>query len=86
MRRPKLRIICIKEGKDSQLKEPVNIFNKIIEENFPKPKEGDAHKHTRSLQNSKMMTGPEKKLFLSHNNQNTKCKKKKKKNKKKNEY
>ena len=35
MRRPNLRIIGIDEGKDSQLKGPVNIFNKIIEENFP---------------------------------------------------
>ena len=35
MRRPNIRIIDIEESKDSQLKEPVNIFNKIIEENFP---------------------------------------------------
>jgi hypothetical protein len=35
MRRPNLRIIGIEENKDSQLKEPVNIFNKIIQENFP---------------------------------------------------
>jgi hypothetical protein len=35
MRRPNLRIIDIEKGKDSQLKGPVNIFNKIIEENFP---------------------------------------------------
>ena len=35
MRRPNLRIICIEESEDSQLKGPVNIFNKIIEENFP---------------------------------------------------
>ena len=35
MRRPKLRIIGIEESKESQLKEPVNIFNKIIENNFP---------------------------------------------------
>jgi hypothetical protein len=33
MRRPNLRIIGIEE--DSQLKGPVNIFNKIIKENFP---------------------------------------------------
>jgi hypothetical protein len=30
-----LRIICIEENEDSQLKEPVNIFNKIIEKNVP---------------------------------------------------
>jgi hypothetical protein len=35
MRRPNLSIIGIEESKDSQLKEPVNIINKIIEENFP---------------------------------------------------
>jgi hypothetical protein len=35
MRRPNLRIIGIEENKDSQHKRKVNIFNKIIEENFP---------------------------------------------------
>jgi hypothetical protein len=35
MRRPNLRIIAIEEREESQLKGPVNIFNKIIEENFP---------------------------------------------------
>ena len=35
MRRLNLRIKVIKESKDSQLKGPVNSFNKIIEENFP---------------------------------------------------
>ena len=34
MRRPRLRIIGTEESKDSQIKGPVNIFNKIIEENF----------------------------------------------------
>jgi hypothetical protein len=34
MRRLYLRIIGIEESEDSQLKGPVNIFNKIIEENF----------------------------------------------------
>jgi hypothetical protein len=33
--RPNLRIIGIEESEDSQLKRPVNIFNKIVEENFP---------------------------------------------------
>jgi hypothetical protein len=47
MRRPNLRIIGIHENEDFQLKGPVNIVNKIIEENFPK--ERDAHQHTRSL-------------------------------------
>jgi len=53
MRRSNLRIIGIEESEDSQLKGPINIFNKIIEENFLNLKERDAHKHTRSLQNSK---------------------------------
>jgi hypothetical protein len=35
MSRPNLRIIGIEESKASQLKGPVNIFNKIIEENVP---------------------------------------------------
>jgi hypothetical protein len=34
MKRPNLRIIAIEESEDSQLKGPVNILNKIIEENF----------------------------------------------------
>ena len=39
MRRPNLRIIGIEESEDSQLKGPVNIFNKIREENFPNLKD-----------------------------------------------
>jgi hypothetical protein len=35
MRRPNLRIIEIDENEDFQLKGTANIFNKIIEENFP---------------------------------------------------
>jgi len=35
MRRSNLRVIGIEESKDSQLKVPVNIFNKFLEENFP---------------------------------------------------
>ena len=35
MRRPNLRIIGIDENEAFQLKGPINIFNKIIEENFP---------------------------------------------------
>ena len=31
----KPKIIGIEESEDSQLKGPINIFNKIIEENFP---------------------------------------------------
>ena len=53
MRRPNLRIIGIEESEESQLKGPVNIFNKNIEENFPNLKKRDAHEHTRNLQDSK---------------------------------
>ena len=35
MRRPNLRIKGIEEGEEYQLRGTVNIFNKIIEENFP---------------------------------------------------
>jgi hypothetical protein len=35
IRRPKLSIIGIDENQDFQPKGPVNIFNKIIEKNFP---------------------------------------------------
>ena len=35
MRRPNLRIIGVGENDDFQLKGPANIFNNIIEENFP---------------------------------------------------
>jgi hypothetical protein len=35
MRRPNLQIIGVDENEDFQFKGPVNIFNKIIEENFP---------------------------------------------------
>ena len=52
MRRQNLRKIGIEEREDSQVKGPANIFNKIIEENFPNLKK-DAHEHARSLQNSK---------------------------------
>jgi hypothetical protein len=34
MRRPILRITDIEESEDSQLKGPVNIFNKITDKNF----------------------------------------------------
>ena len=35
MRRPNLKIIGIDESEDLQIKGPANIFNKIMEENFP---------------------------------------------------
>ena len=35
MKRTNLRIIRIEENEDSNLKGPENLFNKILEENFP---------------------------------------------------
>ena len=35
MKRPNLRKIEVEKGEKFQLKGPENIFNKIIEENFP---------------------------------------------------
>jgi len=35
MKGPNLRLIGIEQSEDSQIKGPVNIFNKIVEENFP---------------------------------------------------
>jgi hypothetical protein len=49
MRRPNLRIIRVDENEDFQLKGPANIFNKIIEENFPNLKKKmpmNIQKHT----------------------------------------
>jgi hypothetical protein len=53
MTRPNLRIIGIEDSEDSQLKEPVNIFNEIIEENFPNLKKEMPINTQESLQNSK---------------------------------
>ena len=38
MRRPNLRIIEVDKNEDFQIKGPANMFNKIIEENFPNQK------------------------------------------------
>ena len=40
MRRPNLQIIGVDENEDFQLERPANIYNKIIEENFPNLKNG----------------------------------------------
>ena len=53
IKRPNLRIIGIEEEKELQLKGTENLFNKIIEENFPLTKERYAYEDTRSLQNTK---------------------------------
>jgi hypothetical protein len=54
MKSPNLRLIGIDENEDFQLNGSVNIFNKIIEENFPNlKKEMTINIEERSLQNSK---------------------------------
>ena len=64
-----------RESKDSQLKGPVNIFNKIIEENSPNiKKEMPTNKKPTELQ----IDWTRKKFLPSHNNQNTKCTKQRK--------
>jgi hypothetical protein len=35
VRKPNIRIIGVEESKNSQLKGPLNIFNKLIEDYFP---------------------------------------------------
>jgi hypothetical protein len=69
MRRLNLRIIGIEESEDSQLKGPVNIFNKIIEENFPNPKKEMPMKIQEAYRSPNSLFGPEKKFLPSHNNQ-----------------
>jgi hypothetical protein len=71
MKRPNLRIIEIEEGKDPEPKEPENIFNKIIQENFSNLKK-DPYKSIRSLQNKKH-SEPKRNILSLHNNQNSKC-------------
>jgi hypothetical protein len=70
MRRPNLQIIEVDENEDFQLKGPSNIFNKIIEENFPNLKNDmpmiiqDAYRTPNRL---------EKKFLPTNNIQNNKC-------------
>lgn len=84
MKRPKLRIIWIEGGGsrwrgrgrgEEKKKHPssttLNIFNKIIKENFPNLTESYAYKDKNRLQNTKQIV-QEKKSFLSHNTQNSK--------------
>ena len=77
MRRPNLRIIGIGESEDSQFKGPVNIFNKIIEENFPNLKREIPMTIQEAYRTPNRLD--QKRLLWSHNNQNTKCTKQRKK-------
>jgi hypothetical protein len=73
MRRPNLRIIGIEDSKDCQLKGPVNIFNKIIEENFPNLK-----KEMPITIKERKINRTRKKFHLSQNRQNNKWPKQRK--------
>jgi hypothetical protein len=53
MKRPNLEIIGVDENEDFQLKRPANIFNKIIEENFPNLKK-EMPMNIQNLQNSRL--------------------------------
>ena len=48
MKRPNLHIIGIEKGEESQDNTIDQIFNRIIEENFPKLKKRQTHTNTRS--------------------------------------
>ena len=78
MKRPNLRIIRIEENEDSQLKGPEIVFNKIIEENFSNLKKVMAIKVQEVYRTPNQLMGPEKKIFLSHNNKDTKFTEKRK--------
>ena len=66
MRVPNLRIICIEESEGSQLKGPVNIFNKIIEGNFPNLRK-EMPMNIQEAYRSPNRLDPSKKFLLPHN-------------------
>ena len=72
MRRPNLRIIGIDEKEDFHIKGPVNIFNKIIEENFPNLKR-EMSMNIQVAYRIPNRLGQKKKILPKHNNQNSKC-------------
>jgi hypothetical protein len=71
MRRPNLRIIGTDENEDYQLKGPVNIFNKIIEENFPKLKK-EMPMNTQEASRTPNSLDQKKKILPTYRNQNIK--------------
>jgi hypothetical protein len=77
MRRPNLRIKGIEDSKHSQFKGPVNIFKKIVEENFPNLKK-EMPMNIQEAYRTPNRLKKKKKYFLSHNNQNTKFTKQRK--------
>jgi hypothetical protein len=72
MKRPNLRIIGIEESEDSQVKELVNIFIKIIKENLPNIKK-EMPMNIQETYITPNRLDHKRKFHLSYNNQNTKC-------------
>jgi hypothetical protein len=71
MRRPNLQIIVVDENEDFQLKGPANIFNKIIEENFPNIKKEMLINIQEAYRTPNRLD--QKRFLPAHNNQNNKC-------------
>jgi hypothetical protein len=71
MRTLNLRNIGIEESEDSKLKGPVNIFNKIIEENFPNLKK-EMPINIQEAYRTPNKWEQKRNLPPSHNHQNTK--------------
>jgi hypothetical protein len=65
-------IIGIDENKDFQLKGPVNVFNKIIEENFPNIKK-EMHINIQEAYRTPNRLDQKRNSPPTHNNQNNKC-------------
>lgn len=65
MKRPRLKIIGIEEGEETQVKDTENVFNKITEKYFPNLKKEMPIK-AQDIQHIKW-TGPEEKVLLAHN-------------------
>jgi hypothetical protein len=70
VKRTNRRIIDLEVSEDSQLKGPVNIFNKIIHQNFPNLKK---EMPINVLEAFRMPNRLEQKRNPSNNNQNNKC-------------
>ena len=70
MRRPNLWIIGVDENEDFQLKGPADIFNKIIEENFPNLKKEMSMNIQEAYRTPNRLN--QKRNSPSHNKQNTK--------------
>ena len=72
IKKPNLRIIGIEEGKELQIKGPENIFNKIIEENFPNLKNDIPMKVQEAYRTPNRLDQKKKNIPSLYNNQNTK--------------